>query len=640
VLATRRGRLRVRAMSLLAELKRRKVVRVAVVYAATAFAVLQAAEIMLPHMGVPEWGISLVIALIVLGFPLVLVLGWALELTPDGLKRTEATPAETSDAATPALLGKRTVLASALLVAVGLVGAGWLLKPGGSGPVEPAAPLVGVPSGEAVPAAAVPADNSIAVLPFLNMSLDPENAFFADGIAEELLNVLSGIDGLKVASRTSAFSFKGKDIPVPEIARLLDVRHVLEGSVRRQGQRVRITAQLIDSGSDGQLWSQVYDRELADIFGVQEEIAQAITGELKGILGPREVKVTAPTAELEAYERFLRGRARFHQRRELPAAIEDLAMAVKLDSQFAEAWVYLAAAQATAPGYERNPDYAAAEAAAALSLEQAQRLVPHHPMVLAVQGLLSEGKRDLVGALEQTTEAARMSTQDSTPVLWLGLMQLRSGYIDEAIATLEGAERMDPRVGINAGYLALAYLSAGQREGAEAKAQLARELGWRQAEFIVAMDMASRGERERALALLSSLGAGLSVDPLPAVFFEAIGDPKQVDAFLSLRSSALASAGLNPPGPSEADLGIGRVDLMIEAIEHQREAGREDFGPSWWLRSAWLPSTAALREDPRFFAFAVDYGLARLWETRGYPPGCVRVSAPGGDHLDCPAMRR
>jgi adenylate cyclase len=632
-------------MSLLAELKRRKVVRVAVVYAATAFAVLQAAEIMLPRMGVPDWGISLVIALIVLGFPLALVLGWALEVTPDGIKRTEAAPAETSDAAPPALLGKRTVLASALLVAVGVgLGAGWLLKPGAPGQEEAITPVAGASSDTTAPAVAGPADNSIAVLPFLNMSPDPENAYFADGIAEELLNVLSQIDGLKVASRTSAFSFKGKDIPVPEIARLLDVRHVLEGSVRRQGQRVRITAQLIDSGTDGQLWSQVYDRELADIFAVQEEIAQAITGELRGILGQREVTVTAPTAQLEAYERFLRGRARFHQRRELPAAVEDLSMAVELDPQFAEAWVYLAAAQAVVPGYESDPDYAGAEAAAAVSLEQARRLLPQHPMVLAVQGLLSESKGDLVGALEQTTEAARMSTQDSTPGMWLGLNLLRYGYIDEAIAALERAERMDPRVGINVGYLAIAYLSAGRHEPAEDKAQLALELGWPAAQFVVGLDMAARGERERALPLLagslSEFGELIGRADVNAALLEAIRDPAQIDAYLALRSSSLASAGPSQTIPLEENLGIGRVDLMLEAMERLRENGREQRGPAWWLRSAWLPSTVALREDSRFFAFAEDYGLVRLWETRGYPPGCQRADAPGGDHLDCAGMRR
>jgi adenylate cyclase len=630
---------RVFAVSLFAELKRRKVIRVAVVYAATAFAVLQAADIMLPQMGVPEWGLSLVVALVVLGFPIALVLGWALELTPEGIKRTEAAPAEISKEATPALLGKRTVFASALLVAVGVgLGAGWLLKPAGPGMQEGAEPSAGVTPISAPPGIADPADKSIAVLPFLNMSPDPDNAFFADGIAEELLNVLSRIDGLRVASRTSAFSFKGKDVPIPEVARLLDVRHVLEGSVRRQGQRVRITAQLIDSTTDGQVWSQVYDRELADIFAVQEEIAQAITSELGGILGQREVTVTAPTVQLEAYERFLRGRARFHQRTELPLAIGDLAMAVDLDPQFAEAWVYLAATQAVAPSYHIDPDFAADEAAAAVSLVQARRLAPQHPMALAVQGYLSIRVGDFVGGLDQLRESARISANDSTPLMWLGLHLLRTGYIDDAIASLERAEQMDPRVGINLGYLAMAYLSDGQRARAEAKAELALELGWIGAARIVALDMAARGERARALSLLTrvfSQSDRASAD-LDDALLAAISDPAQFDSYLSLN---LSSPNLRSVA-FESGIVLGRIDLVLDSLERSREGDREFRDPGFWLRAAWLPGSLTLREDPRFFAFAEDHGLVRLWETRGYPPGCQRVSAPGGDHLDCPGMRR
>jgi hypothetical protein len=191
-------------MSLFAELKRRKVVRVAVVYAATAFAVLQAADIMLPQMGVPEWAMGLLVAFVVLGFPIALVLGWALEVTPDGIKRTEAAPAQTEPGTTPALLGKRTLIVAGLLVVLGVgLSAGWLLKPGAPGPVEPAAvvepgPAI-VPAGtddERQPKSMPAAEReSIAVLPFVNMSPDPENAYFADGISEELLNILAGDRG-------------------------------------------------------------------------------------------------------------------------------------------------------------------------------------------------------------------------------------------------------------------------------------------------------------------------------------------------------------------------------------------------------------------------------------------------------------
>ncbi len=325
-------------MSFFREIKRRKVIRVAVVYAATAFVVLQAADIMLPSLGVPAWALSFLVVVVVLGFPIALVLAWALELTPDGIKRTESAPAaQVEQGPAPALLGKRTVFVAALLVVLGVgLSAGWLLKPGAPGPVEPAAviepDLVTVPAGtdeerqpESMPAAE---RESIAVLPFVNMSPDPENAYFADGISEELLNILAGIEGLKVASRTSAFSFKGSNTPIPEIARQLGVRHILEGSVRKQGNQVRITAQLIEAGDDAHLWSDRYDRELDDIFQVQEEIAQAITLALEDILGTRQVAVEAPTRDMEAYQRYLHGRSRFYQRVELDQAIEDFRFAV------------------------------------------------------------------------------------------------------------------------------------------------------------------------------------------------------------------------------------------------------------------------------------------------------------------------
>src|SRR6056297_706418 len=232
-------------MSFFAELKRRKVVRVAVVYAATAFAVLQGADIMLPRMGVPEWGLSLVVALIVLGFPIALVLGWALELTPEGIKRTEATPSESSEAATPALLGKRTLFASALLVVLGLgIGAGWFLRPVGAPEAIPAEESAAAPVATAATAAAV-ADKTIAVLPFADFSPARDHEWFADGLTEEILNALARTPDLLVTARTSSFRYKDSTLDIPQIAAELGVAHVLEGSIRSTTQRIRVTAQLI-----------------------------------------------------------------------------------------------------------------------------------------------------------------------------------------------------------------------------------------------------------------------------------------------------------------------------------------------------------------------------------------------------------
>jgi TolB-like protein len=255
-------------MSLFAELKRRKVIRVAVVYAATAFAVLQAADIMLPQMGVPEWGLSLVVALIVLGFPIAIVLGWALEVTPEGVRVTPSAALDDSadGAATPALLGKRTlaVAGGLLLLGIGL-GAGWFLKPPAP-PAEPAAAaeraapvaqmqvaaeIAPVPEIEATALA-----RGVAVLPFENLSEDPANAFFAGGVHEEVLTSLSLIADLRVISRTSMLRIAESQLDVPAMAQRLGVSHVLEGSVRRAGNRVRVTVQLIDAARDEHLWAE------------------------------------------------------------------------------------------------------------------------------------------------------------------------------------------------------------------------------------------------------------------------------------------------------------------------------------------------------------------------------------------------
>jgi len=292
--------------SLWSELKRRKVLRVAVVYAATAFAVLQAADIMLPQMGVPEWGLSLVVALIVLGFPIALVLGWALELTPEGIRRTDAAPAEASDAATPALLGKRTIFVAALAVAVGLgIGAGWFLRPVGTPEVAPAS------ESDSAAAAGAPtvADKTIAVLPFADFSPARDHEWFADGLTEEILNALARTPDLLVTARTSSFRYKDSTLDIPQIAAELGVAHVLEGSIRSTPQRIRVTAQLIRAADGFHLWSQTYDRDPADMIEIQEDLARNIAVAMETTMDPQALEDMAKvgTRSVEAYQAYIRG---------------------------------------------------------------------------------------------------------------------------------------------------------------------------------------------------------------------------------------------------------------------------------------------------------------------------------------------
>ncbi|MFU8895263.1 MAG: tetratricopeptide repeat protein [Gammaproteobacteria bacterium] len=623
-------------------------VRVAVVYAATAFAVLQAADIILPQMNVPDWAMGLLVTFVVFGFPIALVLGWALEVTPEGIKRTEAAPAGTSEAATPAMLGKRTVFAAALLVVLGIgLGAGWLLKPAADGPEIPPVPVVATPVIDATPASAtgpgaVAAEsgesdqNTIAVLPFVNMSADPANEFFADGISEELLNILAGVEGLKVASRTSAFSFKGKDTPIPQIARELGVRHILEGSVRRQGERVRITAQLIETRSDTHLWSGTFERELVDIFRVQEEIARAITTALEGVLGVRKISVAATTADLTAYELFLRGRTRFYQRVGLDQAIADLQSAVERDPDFAEAWAFLGAASFVVGngGYPTELDRARLMDEARLAVERALALDPELATAMAVKGQLLTRTRDaaqIVQGLQLLERAASRVTADTSAPLWLGLSLLEMGRVDRALPQLEKANALDPLVGINQGYIGIAYVTVGRTEEAIRLGQrsqgLAGSVFW---SYHLLVELVNSGDEAHADELLSALLAADELSPEDRKFFSelqlALSDPAQ-------RESIFVSG---EPGADEGDRFRALVkDLMFRNGARAISMGDSRVSQLMLTIGAWLPSLGWLREDPAFYAYMERIGSVGFWELDGFPPGCQPVDDAAGRRLDC-----
>jgi TolB-like protein len=626
-------------MNLFTELKRRKVFRVAVVYAATAFAVLQAADIMLPRMGLPDWAMSLVVALAVLGFPIALVLAWALEIKPDGsLQRTEADAASTDAAAVP-LLGKRTVLLAAALVLLGVgLGAGWFLKSGESVPTPSTTPLAGAEAEPAESSLAEAADTSIAVLPFLNMSPDPDNAFFADGISEELLNILAGVEGLKVASRTSAFSFKGKDTPIPEIARQLGVRHILEGSVRKQGNQVRITAQLIEAGNDTHLWSERYDRDLDDIFQVQEEIAQAITRALEDILGTRQVAVEAPTRDMAAYQRYLQGRSRFYQRAEMDLAIDDFRVAVERDPDFAEAWAFLAASywlQGSA-GYQTDYDRTEMIRLAGPAADQAMALKPEFPIGMAVKGQLvsdSGNPGAVAEAIRLLKRAVALPAPDTTPRLWLALLWLELGYVERALPLLESARQLDPLVGINSGVVGVAHAIAGRRAEAERLALEAVELSglpfW--GTFVVVdrvHDQDTAGAVELVAAMLGRLGDEFELDRREgSALLQLLQEPSSRKTYLESRTD----------GRGHFDV----ISLMFDHGERAFEAAQTRVNRPWAiLMSAWLPAMQWLREDPRYFQLMQARGRVEYWETYGYPRGCRPVDDPAGRHLDCPEADR
>jgi adenylate cyclase len=342
--------------SFFAELKRRNVVRMAGLYLVGAWLLVQVAGTLLPVFDAPAWVMKSLVGLLAVGVVPALILSWVFELTPQGLKRDEDVRPEESIAPQTARRMNRLIFA-VLLLALGYFAVDkFVLAPRREAALVAAAEKSMAARPAAESKAAINA-KSIAVLPFVNMSSDPGNQYFSDGISEELLNALVHVDGIEVASRTSSFAYRGSPLGTKSIAAALKVGYIVEGSVRKSGDEVRITAQLIDALHDRHLFSETYDRELTDIFAIQDEIANAVVAAPRGTLAsaeaPPAVKVRADTESVEAYDLYLKARELFLARKDLKESIELFEKAVELDPKFARGWEGLAAVCAVAEGLGR-----------------------------------------------------------------------------------------------------------------------------------------------------------------------------------------------------------------------------------------------------------------------------------------------
>lgn len=383
-------------MSFLGELHRRNVVRVGIAYVVTTWVLLQVADVVMENIGAPPWVMQALLFVMVIGLLPALLFAWVFELTPEGLKRESEIDAGAS-------VVHETRRKLDMLIILMLVGAvGYLFWDGRLREKAADDPQIASSSGPEL--AAAPSDyspaadeKSIAVLPFVNLSSDPEQEFFSDGISEELLNVLAQIPELRVAARTSSFQFKGDNRDIGEIARLLKVNHVLEGSVRKAGTTLRITAQLIEAEHGYHLWSNTYDRELADVFAIQDEISLAIGDALKAQLqldGADGQPAVAATSNTAAYEAFLKGRALINKRGNvaITAGVRELEKSVRLDPDYAPARAQLAMGisllAATSGSYGDLPLVEVNERAGE-QLRIAEALAPNIAEVWAAKALLS-----------------------------------------------------------------------------------------------------------------------------------------------------------------------------------------------------------------------------------------------------------
>ena len=409
------------------ELKRRKVYRVAVGYAVVGWLIIQVTVTIFPLLGLPDWGQRLVVAIVLVGFPLALMLAWAFDLTPQGIQSTPTLPSDDG----PEYAKRHRRRNMIMLVGSGVLAsavAGFFLLPR---------------------AVATRMEKSIAVLPFENFSDKPENAYFADGIQDDILTNLSKIGDLKVISRTSVMAYRGKQKGVRQIGKELGVSAILEGSVRREGDRVRVNVQLINAETDQHLWAEDYDRQLTDVFAIQTDLAQKIAHELQAQLSPSEQAQLQrkPTENGEAYLAFVEAhnlQCSVEDRGKLNQAAQLYERAIQLDPNFVLAianlsilhsWIY----------HNFEPTDAQRDLAKKYA-DRALELVPDSPEAHLARGYsLYYGAQDFNAALDEFAIAQRSLPNDSQVYLVVGAIQRRQGKWKDSTANLEKAAKLNPK---------------------------------------------------------------------------------------------------------------------------------------------------------------------------------------------------
>ncbi|MEA2874806.1 MAG: hypothetical protein QOF14_2, partial [Hyphomicrobiales bacterium] len=416
-----------------AELKRRNVYKVAVAYAVVGWLIIQVSSTVLPTFHAPEWVVQTLVVLVALGFPIALVIAWAFEMTPEGIKRTEDVR---PDAEIPQWSRRKFV---AVIVALALLAAGLFIYQvfRAKGPA-------------AEPATALPTiEQSIAVLPFENLSEDKANAFFASGIQDEILTRLAKINSLKVISRTSTQQYQSKPPSVGEIGKQLGVVHILEGSVQKIGNAVHINVQLIKAATDTHVWAESYNRKLDDIFAVEAEVATAIAEQLNAKLSGSEKKELAqkPTDNPAAYEAYLRGLTQFWQLSEESryASVGSFEEAVRLDPKFALAWATLSRTHSIT--YLQNYDRSASRSTAAeSSLAEAVRLQPQLAETQLARAWFQYCIRhDYKGAHEILQQLRMIWPSNAEIVSLMGYISARMGEYQKSTDYLDEAIGLDPR---------------------------------------------------------------------------------------------------------------------------------------------------------------------------------------------------
>jgi TolB-like protein len=633
-------------MSFFSELKRRNVFKVAVSYAVVAWIVLQVVATTSPALNIPEWVLSFVAVLVLLGLPLALYISWAYEMTPDGLKPTAEVPVEESiRAQTGRKMNALMVGGIGLLLVVVTVDA-FVLEEVPPAAIETvAAETASAPAveSETIP---IPA-NSIAVLPFENLSSDQEQEYFSDGLTEELLNQLAQVNGLQVAGRTSSFAFKDRNEDLRAIGETLGVAHILEGSVRKNGNELRITAQLVKADDGYHLWSDTYDRELTDVFAIQDEIAEAVTTALSITIGAGDFGLPGMTRNIDAYDAYLQALRGYHDfsPTSVRRAIDQIELAVTLDPEFSRAWMLLTDIYGNSGQFipqNQRTEFPARIAEARASIREVTPDLPELRLVEAQELIqdsqLVDAERVLLGYLDTTGASNAVAA-----AAYANLLSL-VGRRQEALRYYQLARRLDPLRVETSWFLMQAYMGLGRYQ--EASDEIERGLtldGMDQ--FITGQKMFmgfQRNDPEEARRGLDAVGQFIASSPTPNGTLLQDWQYSLADLWMqgdNVRALELIREFIRAPGRAGAAFTIasqwatvlGDPQLALDLRNGKGEVA--DFiGERRDVSALWHPYASDMRKLPGFKEWLNELGVVNYWRSTG---NWADLCHPVNDDFEC-----
>lgn len=624
-------------MHFLKELQRRNVIRVAIGYIVSSWLLIQGADLVLDIIGSPDWVLRTIALVFALGFPVVVFFSWVYEVTPEGIKRESEIDRTQSTTYVTGRKLDRAIFVVLLIALAYLAYDKFVLDPKWDD-----ARVVGVTQTTAgQEPAEIDGDRretidpaSIAVLPFADLSPARDQGYFSDGIAEEILNVLVRVDGLSVASRTSAFGFKGQaSLGIPAIAEALKVRNVLEGSVRKSGDTVRITAQLVDASTDKHLWSQTYDRVLSaeNLFAIQDEIARAIVSELSKSLQIETTPADKPmvsvaTQNLDAYQLYLRARDAYRQRNQenIPGIVEMLETAIELDPDYAQAWAGLAAVSVIAPSWGvtgRDFEQLAEEAA-----QRAIELDDSLALPYAVLGSMSSNSvpAEYARAFDYYDLALERDPNAVNALLWRGIDRLNVGFFEAATTDLEHCVQIDPFYENCRRFLALTHLFAGDTETALRLFERGVARGATSQSSMFVLAYIGEGDLRAGLLLLALEDLAFGEIPVDVdVLFRALTDPS-FDFDREWQKFLIEYEGKTGSQFEET----GSLPSFTALILRKYDALEPDpFSPLWWH-----PYAPDFLASPYRKQLIRETGVYDYWREAGFPPQCRPL---GQDDFEC-----